>query len=201
MEEASSPSANRLWSLRNLNTGLSGILFLLGLYILVWPWLPSISWWLLHNAPMISSPVNVNFSIGEVPIPTENTLLLPGLEIQEKILEGESVQTVNRGIWRRPQSSTPDKGSNTVLVGHRFTYSGHAIFYNLDKIKQNDPIIVYWEGKAYQYKVFSVSVVPPEAVSVEAPTSDSILTLYTCTPLWSAKDRLVIQAKLEEATL
>jgi sortase (surface protein transpeptidase) len=31
---------------------------------------------------------------------------------------------------------------------------------------------------------------------VEAPTDEHILTLYTCTPLWSAKDRLVIKARL-----
>ena len=185
--------------LRNLNTGLSVVLFFLGLYILVWPLLPAISWWLRHNAPVISSPVNVSVSIGDLKIPADNALFLPSLDLQENILEGESVKTVNRGIWRRPHSSTPDKGSNTVLVGHRFTYSGHAVFYNLDKLRIGDPIIAYWQGKAYQYKVSSISVVPPETVSVEAGTAQPVLTLYTCTPLWSVKDRLVIQASLEES--
>jgi len=184
-------------SLRKLNTGLSIVLFFLGLYILVWPLLPAISWWLQHSAPVISSPVNVSISIGDLKIPADNSLFLPSLDLQEKILEGESVKTVNRGIWRRPLSSTPDMGSNTVLVGHRFTYSGHAVFYNLDKLKPGDPIIAFWQGKAYKYKVTSISVVPPEAVSIEASTVQPILTLYTCTPLWSVKDRLVVQASLE----
>ncbi len=186
-------------TLRKINIGLSVFLLLLGLYIMLWPLLPAINWWLKHDAPIISSPVSISVSVGDLNIPTENTLVLPALDLQEKILEGESVATVNRGIWRRPSSSTPDKASNTVLVGHRFTYSGHAVFYNLDKVKRDDPIIVYWSGKPYYYKVFSVSVVPPETVSVEAPTDQSVLTLYTCAPLWSAKDRLVIQASLEES--
>jgi sortase A len=83
------------------------------------------------------------------------------------------------------------------LVGHRFTYAGAAVFYNLDKVKSGDQIIVYWHGKAYEYKVFNISQVSPNKASVEAPTNESILTLYTCTPLLTAKDRLVIQAVLE----
>jgi sortase A len=130
------------------------------------------------------------------PIPSENTLIIKSLGMREKIFEGESIYTVNRGVWRRPHTSTPDQGGNTVMVGHRFTYSGQSVFYNLDKVKQGDEITVFWNSKAYTYVVDGIGVVPPEAVEVEAPTAEPRLTLYTCAPLLTAKDRLVIRAKL-----
>jgi LPXTG-site transpeptidase (sortase) family protein len=38
-------------------------------------------------------------------------------------------------------------------------------------------------------------IVDPSAVEIEAPTTQKQLTLYTCTPIWTAKERLVIIAK------
>ena len=38
------------------------------------------------------------------------------------------------------------------------------------------------------------AVVEKTAVEIESPTEDDILTLYTCTPLWSSSKRLVVQA-------
>jgi sortase A len=45
------------------------------------------------------------------------------------------------------------------------------------------------------YKVAEIKTVASTAGEVEAPTDTDQLTLYTCTPLWSAKERLVIVAK------
>ena len=53
-----------------------------------------------------------------------------------------------------------------------------------------------WEDKEYDYKVTSIREVPPTAIEIEAPTDANIVTLYTCTPLWSAKNRLVVVAEL-----
>jgi sortase A len=58
--------------------------------------------------------------------------------------------------------------------------------------------LLHWEGKPYRYMVKNILVVSPSQINIEEPTGENILTLYTCTPLWSAKDRLVIQAVQEE---
>lgn len=188
---------HKLFTLRRVNYCLAGLLILLALYIMVLPIFPSIQWWVRHSAPVISSPTVTSVPLATVKIPDGEILYIPSLNLSEPIFEGASIYTANKGIWRRPQTSSPDQGSNTVLVGHRFTYAGAAVFYNLDKVKSGDQIIVYWHGKAYEYKVFNISQVSPNKASVEAPTNESILTLYTCTPLLTAKDRLVIQAVLE----
>lgn len=185
----------RYLTLRRGNNLLSLIIVVLALYIIVWPFLPSITWWVQYQAPVISSAPTVDLSAAR---PTQNTLIIPGLGMAEAIHEGQNASTLNKGVWHRPATSTPDKQSNTVLSGHRFTYSGKSVFYYLDKVKVGDPVYVYWDQKQYRYEVTQLLEVSPDAGSIEDATNEPRLTIYTCTPLWSAKNRLVIQAKLIE---
>jgi len=48
------------------------------------------------------------------------------------------------------------------------------------------------------YTVDRIKQVTATAVEIEAPTARPTLTLYTCTPLWNPKDRLVVTATLQE---
>lgn len=180
------------WTLRRFNNGLSLLVVLLAAYILLWPLLPEIRWWLKHDAPIVSSSPSANVPVE--PIPSENTLVIPRMDLRQPILDGSGIDTVNRGIWRRPLTSTPSELGNTVLVGHRFTYQGASIFYHLDKLALGDNILIYWQGKAYNYKVSTIKIVFPNDANVEASTAERQLTLYTCTPLWTSAQRLVVIA-------
>ncbi|MDP9129541.1 MAG: class E sortase, partial [Candidatus Binatota bacterium] len=117
------------------------------------------------------------------------------------VLEGPTSQTykiLDKGIWRWPAGSTPDKGGNTVLIGHRFTYTNpFGVFYHLDKVRPGDEIGLLWNNKNYVYRVSGVKVVPPTDTSVQNATADPRLTLFTCAPLWLPHNRLVVTANLE----
>jgi sortase A len=184
----------RFLSLRNFNHLLSGVVLIMALYIFVWPFSAQITWWIQHDAPVVSGLTTPKLDVE--PITDTNTVIIPGINLKQEIVEGNAPSTVHRGVWRRPNSSNPTKGSNTVLVGHRFTYDGASVFYHLDKVKTGDEIIVYWNKQLYKYEVIENAVVSPENIEVEASTDEAILTLYTCTPLTTAKDRLVVKAKL-----
>lgn len=189
--------------LRQFNNGLSIVVIALALYIFMWPFLPGFKW-RAHHLGGQPSPIQLSAKIRQVApktIPRQNTLFVPRLDLTQPINEGRDLSALHNGTWRRPQTSTPVLGGNTVIVGHRFTYSGPAVFYNLDKLQIGDPVVVYWQGKEYDYSVSDIRVVPPTELAVEANTSSAELTLYTCTPLWSAKDRLVIVAKPTEKPL
>lgn len=85
------------------------------------------------------------------PIPKENTLFIPKIGVNGQIYEGKTEDTLNLGIWRRPKTSTPDKGGNTVLAAHRFLYtSGPITFYHLDKLVMGDKITVFWNKQRYE---------------------------------------------------
>lgn len=194
-------------NLRIFNTYLTLLVLGIGLYILVAPFWPAMTWWLAHDAPVTinlgpayTGPPAVNEPTGsDLAVPSEDRLYIPRLGLQEKIHEG-GLAALKNGVLHLAHSSTPDRGSNTVLIGHRFTYAGQAVFYHLDKVKRGDLISLIWQGRLYEYAVSEIKVVPAAEVSVEAPTEQPQLTLYTCTPLWSVKDRLVIVAKPVEET-
>lgn len=183
-------------SLRRINVGLLLIIIAINGYVVVAPLMPRVNYEVKQR---ITKPVKVDPEKPAVSIDrNKNHLVIPALQLDEPILDGTNPSIVHQGIWRRPNTSTPEKGSNTVLVGHRFTYDGAAVFYSLDKLAATNDVYVAYNQKIYHYRVEGFKIVPPTAVEVEEPTSDSILTLYTCTPLWSAKDRLVYSAKLVE---
>lgn len=190
-------------NLRRFNGILSVIIVVLAGYIFLLPVLPQADWWWHHSVPVVSRSTRkaaTTPATTTVPVTKDNRLAIPAIGLDEHLYEGQSVYTVNKGVWVRPNGSTPAEAGNTILVGHRLTYTNpRGVFYFLDKIKIGDPITVYWQGRTYIYKTQSIREVSPTDVSVEAPSSQSELTLYTCTPLWTLKNRLVVVASLETA--
>lgn len=123
-------------------------------------------------------------------------VVIPKIGVAMEIGLGEDERVLDEGkSWLRPNGSTPDKGSNTVLTAHRFQYLvGKNTFYNLDKLENGDLIQVYWKDKLYEYTVNKSFVVTPDKIEVEAASAEPMLTLYTCTPVFTATNRLVVTA-------
>ncbi len=186
--------------LARLNIGMAILIVGINLYVIGAPLEPQVAFlWRRYNAqenggyPYKTSLVTS--TSGRAAIPSDNRLVIPRLALDERIYTGDSPYLVNKGVWARPKTSTPPQGGNTVLVGQRFTYNGKAVFYSLDQMRGGDNIIIYWLHKEYDYQIVTTKVVPPTDTIIEAPTKAGQLTLYTSTPLWSAKNRLVIVAR------
>lgn len=125
----------------------------------------------------------------------DNRVTIPSILVNAPFLQG-SEDVLNSALWHRPGTGNPAQGGNMVLAGHRFQFtSGPKTLYHLDKVKVGDDIMVSWEGEVYKYVVYEMVEVAPTAVEIEQETTNHILTIYTCTPLWSADQRLVIKAK------
>lgn len=98
-------------------------------------------------------------------------------------------------------SSRPGEIGNTVLSGHSsndlFDKGDYKfIFAQLDKLAVGDTIYANYESKRYTYVVTKTEVVKPSEVSkLVYPTSKPIMTLITCTPLGTARDRLLVTAE------
>lgn len=205
---------------RIINRVLTALIVALGLYLALGPLLPEVTYrlertsafaWVLKLlgrgprtevvsfvTPRVSMAAE-SAAVPEAPLPEENIIVIPAIGVDSPVIEGATSSALERGIWHRPGSSTPDKGGNTVLVGHRFLYtSGPKTFYHLDKLKIGDDITVFWQKKAYRYIVESTTVVSPLALEIEQPTVQPVLTLYTCTPLLSVDKRLVVRARLAD---
>lgn len=184
------------FSHKRLNNILIFVVLFLGIYILVLPFLPAFAYWFKkHNPPSQPAYVLAANDPNAEPegIPSDNRLVLPQIFLDMPVLEGPDIETALQGLWRKPGSSTPDKGGNTVIVGHRFLYKRNTdSFYTLDKMKIGDNFALYWQGRAYHYKVSEIKIVNSTQNEIEAPTDSPRITLYTCTPLWTAENRLVV---------
>lgn len=185
-------------NLRIFNNFLTFVVAFLALYIIAVPYLPQIGWWLKHDSPIqaiLPRDENPAAVAAADQVVEDDRLFIPRIDLNQTIYNGNK-SDLEKGVWRVSATSTPDKGGNTVLVGHRFTYKDPAgVFYHLDKVQHGDIITVHWQGKVYEYKVTEIKVVPATEVSVEANTPEPQLTVYTCTPLWSVENRLVVIAK------
>lgn len=189
--------------LRYANWLLIFLILIINGYIIVSPLLPQIDLWRRkqQTQAVAGLPYQTKTDQGKnddrKEIPADNRLVIPKLALDQHIYQGSSPKLLNKGVWARPNTSVPPEGGNTVLTGHRFTYDGPATFYSLDKMAKGDKIVIYWQGKEFDYTVTETKVVGPEAIEIEKATKGEQLTLYTCTPLWSAKNRLVVVAKLD----
>ncbi len=189
-------------TLRRFNNFLSLVVVALGLYIIMTPFLPQLEYALRDKSPEASAPYggglaeSVGSSSIASDIPKENRIVIPSIQVDEPILEGPNIGVINKGgTWRRPNSSAPTENNNTVIVGHRFYGNNVSTFYHLDKVLTGQKLALYWEGEEILYEVTETKVVEATAVAIEAPTTERQLTIYTCHPVWTAKNRLVIVAK------
>jgi sortase A len=168
----------------------------LTIIILLIPYLPEISY-LIHNDNKKSEQTELPNEISMAIKNGIDYLYIPSIGVGESIIEAQNIGQVHERVWRRPQASNPKDGGNTVLVAHRYaTIGGNraSTFYHLPKLVAGDMIYVVWDGVLYTYNVEMTETVEPTQVSIEAPTDDTRLTLYTCTPLWTASHRFVVHA-------
>jgi len=98
-------------------------------------------------------------------------------------------------------NSHPGEIGNTVLSGHSsndlFDRGDYKfIFAQLDKLTSGDTIYVHYESKRYTYVVTKEEVVKPNEVNKLVYSTDKpVLTLITCTPLGTSRNRLLVTAE------
>jgi len=202
-------SPTKRWRRPRVYVGL--LLILLGLSTLLYPFLPSLLYALKKPTATLPYALSaeetqlIKDTFGELPVigtravPDDNRLIIPSIGVDVKILEGTSERVLDQGgVWHIPNTGNPLSGSNIVLSGHRWKYlppSGISL-YLLDKVKDNEPIFLTWNGQSYTFRVRSREVVTPDRTDIAKPTTNTQLTIYTCTPLFSTSHRLVLYADL-----
>lgn len=138
-------------------------------------------------APSTASPPKTGAGIG--------TIQIPKIGVDRVIVEGVDDESLKKGPGHYPDTAFPGEAGNVVLSGHRTTYG--APFYRLDELSPGDEIRVGDASGTYTYKVTEKKIVLPTDLSVVVPSTDARLTLTTCHPRFSARQRLIIVAALQ----
>lgn len=139
----------------------------------------------------------------ETPEVRENKLYIPTIGVDVAIVEGDNETVLEKGAWhRRPENGNPEKGGNFVLSAHRFQMgltpqqtNTKSPFYHIDKLAEGDTILVDYNNKRYTYKITRKYQVDRYALSIEAPSVDAKMTLYSCDLRGEQAGREVIEAK------
>ncbi len=123
------------------------------------------------------------------------TITAPTIGLDWTIVNGVSRDNLKAGAGWMPGTAFPGTEGNSVISGHRTTYG--APFRHLDSLTLGDQITVSVPGhRDAIYEVRDITIVEPGDVYVAAPTNGVRLTLTTCHPVGSDRERLIVQAEL-----
>ena len=118
------------------------------------------------------------------------------------VVEGVSTSDLKKGPGHIPGTALPGEVGNVVLSGHRTTYG--APFERFDELQPGDAVVVETRDTWFTYTVVGTRIVRPSAIEVTYPVpgdrgatpTKRLLTMTTCHPRFSARQRMVVSAEL-----
>lgn len=121
---------------------------------------------------------------------------IPTLDVDVVVVEGTTSSALRAGAGHYPGTPLPCETGNVAIAGHRTTYG--RPFHSVNLLKVGDEITLTTPIGSCTYAVSEAPfTVLPNDISVVANTPDSnLLTLTTCHPKGSAKQRLIIRAEM-----
>jgi sortase A len=169
-----------------------------------------------------STPISVHLDVPEpTPSPTPTStpalpsrIVIPSIGVDAPVVP-ISWHTIEVNGQEQPAWDVPDMYAvgwhetsaslglhgNTVLNGHNTTNG--EVFRDLYTMEAGDTIVVYSEDTPYTYTVAEVLILPEAGQSLEVrlenaryilPTEEERLTLVTCHPYGSLRNRLIVVA-------
>jgi sortase A len=121
-------------------------------------------------------------------------LRIPSISVNVIVVEGVTLERLTYGPGHYPQTKLFGEDGAVGVAGHRTGWS--APFFNLDKLGRGDDVIVETTRATFTYRVTDMIVVSPSHSEVldGNPKSKAAqqLVLTTCTPKFTARDRLIV---------
>lgn len=139
-------------------------------------------------------------------------LRIPAIGLDKLVVEGVGEADLRRAPGHYPTTPQPGFGGNAAIAGHRTTYG--QPFHDLDRLAPGDRIDVTTLLGTFTYEVLTPEdahgdrldqvaevlagavVVAPSDTWVLADAGDDRLTLTACHPRFSARQRIVVAARL-----
>lgn len=133
---------------------------------------------------------------------------IPKIGVDVVVVEGTSASALRAGAGHYPETPLPCEEGNVGIAGHRTTYG--KPFTNIDRLSPGDTIILETPIGECTYEVDKPPagrtsaagsaagwvVTPDDRTVVADSPGQRLLTLTSCHPKGSAKQRIVIRAHL-----
>lgn len=199
---------------RSLST-LAILLFLAGAGMFAFPFATDI-----YAERMLQRPLEDRFGTDELreqyaarSVATGDPLtriIIPRLGVDAMVVEGTSQAALRAGAGHYPNTPLPGEAGNVAIAGHRVTYG--RPFNRMDELRVGDEIKLETPLAMHTYNVVAHPadaaapcpngacwVTDPHDWGVVSEMPGSMLTLTTCHPKGSAKQRLILRAQLVES--
>jgi len=124
-------------------------------------------------------------------------LAIDKINLKLPVVEGVTLDQLKVAVGHVPQTPAIGAIGNAVIAGHR-NYTYGSMFNRLGEVSVGD-VITYTPkgGQTMQFKVFEITEIEPgDQIAFIQPKDEAIITLYTCTPVRVATQRLLIRAQL-----
>jgi len=123
-------------------------------------------------------------------------IVIPSIKVDTVVVEGTGASALRAGAGHYPNTPLPGEEGNVAIAGHRTTYG--KPFANLDRLAPGDEVVLETPIGRHVYRVTKPPfVVPNTDFTVISQTPGHTLTLTTCHPKGSARQRLVVKADMQ----
>lgn len=124
---------------------------------------------------------------------------IPRIGVDVVVVEGTSASALRAGAGHYPRTPLPCEVGNVAIAGHRTTYG--KPFHDLDLLEPGDRVTLETPiGECtYEVDVDPFIVRPDQTEVVDNTPDEARLTLTTCHPKGSARQRLILTATMISA--
>jgi sortase A len=122
---------------------------------------------------------------------------MPRIGVDKIVVAGVDKNDLKKGPGHYPETPLPGQLGNSAIAGHRTTFG--QPFFDVDKLDNGDEIILTTLTGRYVYRVTGQQIVAPSDYQVIATTDPTraTLTLTSCHPKYTARERIIIFAELD----
>lgn len=132
-------------------------------------------------------------------------LIIPSIDLDEIVVAGVEVEDLRKGPGHYRTTPLPGQPGNAAIAGHRTTYG--APFGRIAELNAGDAIILETLQGRFVYRVLpgqpgmggntrGYRIVAPTALEVLDDVGDNRLTLTSCHPKYSSRQRIIVHATL-----
>jgi sortase A len=124
---------------------------------------------------------------------------IPRIGVDHIVVAGVDKNDLKKGPGHYPGTPMPGQLGNSAIAGHRTTYG--QPFFDVDKLQPGDEIVTTTVDGRFVYRVTGQEIVTPADYQVIATTDpdQASLTLTSCHPKWTTRERIIISAEFDPA--
>ncbi len=119
---------------------------------------------------------------------------IPRTGVDQPVREGVEQMVIDAGPAHWPGTASFGGWGNVVLAGHRTSHT--EPFLRNAELAPGDDVVLSDATGTYHYAVTKVEVVPNTAMWIVDQHPGRTLTIFTCHPIGSSAERLVVHAEL-----